>query len=33
MYEGITWNTELERFILVGTSSDPTHDPNPFGFY
>ncbi len=33
LYEGITWNTELERFILVGSSSDPSRDPNPFGFY
>ncbi|MEX3014182.1 hypothetical protein [Gymnodinialimonas hymeniacidonis] len=33
MYEGITWNTELDRFILVGTTSDPSRDPNPFGFY
>lgn len=33
MYEGITWNTALERFVLIGTSSDPTRDPNPFGFY
>lgn len=33
MYEGVTWNTELERFILIGTSSDPTRSPNPYGFY
>jgi hypothetical protein len=33
MYEGITWNTALERFVLVGTSSDPSREPNPFGFY
>lgn len=33
MYEGVTWNTTLERFILVGTSSDPTREPDPYGFY
>lgn len=33
MYEGITWNTALERFILVGTSNDPTRDQNAYGFY
>ena len=33
MYEGITWNTELERFVLIGTSSDPSRSPEPFGFY
>ncbi|WP_341863966.1 hypothetical protein [Gymnodinialimonas sp. 57CJ19] len=33
MYEGVTWNTVLDRFILVGTSSDPSRTPNPYGFY
>lgn len=33
MYEGITWNATLERFILIGTSSDPSRNPVPFGFY
>ncbi len=33
MYEGVTWNTELQQFILIGTSSDPSRNPNPFGFY
>lgn len=33
LYESITWNTSLEQFILVGTSSDPQRDPNPFGFF
>ncbi|NKB29768.1 MAG: hypothetical protein GKR99_20335 [Rhodobacteraceae bacterium] len=33
MYEGITWNTHLGKFVLVGTSSDPTQEPNLFGFY
>ncbi|ABD56518.1 hypothetical protein [Jannaschia sp. CCS1] len=33
MYEGVTWNTELEQFVLIGTSSDPSRTPNPFGFY
>lgn len=33
MYEGVTWNTVLNRFILIGTSSDPAHNPNPYGFY
>lgn len=33
MYESITYNTELNRFILVGTSSDPSRTPNPYGFY
>jgi hypothetical protein len=33
MYEGITWNTSLGQYILIGTSNDPQRDPNPFGFY
>ncbi len=33
IYEGITWNTSLEQYILIGTSNDPRRDPNPFGFY
>lgn len=33
LYESITWNTVLEQFVLVGTSSDPQRMPNPFGFY
>lgn len=33
MYEGVTWNTALQRFILIGTSSDPTREPDPYGFY
>ncbi|MBY4893376.1 hypothetical protein KUL25_11435 [Rhodobacteraceae bacterium N5(2021)] len=33
MYESVTWNTALQRFILIGTSSDPSRDPNPYGFY
>ncbi|MBL4628185.1 MAG: hypothetical protein JKY00_09135 [Roseicyclus sp.] len=33
MYEAVTWNTELQRFILIGTSSDPARSPNPYGFY
>ena len=33
MYEGIVWNTYLEKYVLVGTTSDPTQTPNRFGFY
>jgi len=33
MYEGITWNEALDRFVLVGTSSDPAADRNIYGFY
>ncbi|MEO0543899.1 MAG: hypothetical protein AAFY99_08790 [Pseudomonadota bacterium] len=33
MYEGVTWNTALQKFVLVGTSNDPQRTPNPFGFY
>ncbi|MCI2398465.1 hypothetical protein [Aliiroseovarius subalbicans] len=33
MYESITWNTVLKKFVLVGTSSDPRREPNLFGFY
>lgn len=33
MHESVTWNTALDRFILIGTSSDPSRAPNPYGFY
>ncbi len=33
MHEGISYNTALGQFILVGTSNDPSLTPNPFGFY
>ncbi|MEO1747085.1 MAG: hypothetical protein AAFR27_00440 [Pseudomonadota bacterium] len=33
MYEGVVWNTALQKFVLVGTSNDPQLTPNPFGFY
>lgn len=33
MHAGITWNSVLEKYVLVGTSSDPKLDPNPFGFF
>ncbi|QBX99693.1 hypothetical protein E2K80_02275 [Rhodophyticola sp. CCM32] len=33
MYENVTWNTHLNRFVMIGTSSDPARDPNLFGFY
>ncbi|MFK7792866.1 MAG: hypothetical protein AB8B88_09385 [Devosiaceae bacterium] len=33
MYEGVVWHDGLERFVLVGTSNDPTRDPNPYGYY
>lgn len=33
MFEGITWNTYLDKYVLVGTTSDPTKTPNRFGFY
>lgn len=33
MHEGITWNTHLEKYVMVGTSSDPSREPNLFGFY
>lgn len=33
MHESITYNTTLNRFILVGTSSDPARTPNLFGFF
>ncbi|MEM9999932.1 MAG: hypothetical protein AAF940_03530 [Pseudomonadota bacterium] len=33
MYEGVVRHEGLDRFILVGTSNDPTRDPEPYGFY
>lgn len=33
LYEGISWNTYLEKFVIVGTSSDPTKTPDRYGFY
>jgi hypothetical protein len=33
MYEGITWNTHLETYVMVGASNDPTQEPNLYGFY
>lgn len=33
IYEGITWNSQLNKFVLIGTSNDPQRDPNYFGFY
>lgn len=33
MYEGISWNSVLEKYVLLGISSDPTLDPNPHGFF
>lgn len=33
MYEGISWNTALQKYVLVGTSNDPARDPNVYGFY
>mgnify|MGYP003671130880 FL=1 len=33
MYEGVSWNTALQKYVLIGTSSDPANDPNIFGFY
>lgn len=33
LYEGITWNSALNKFVLIGTSNDPQSDPNYWGFY
>lgn len=33
MHEGIVWNSVIEKYVLVGTSSDPTLDSNPHGFF
>lgn len=33
IYEGITWNNKLNKFVLIGTSSDPQSEPNLYGFY
>ncbi len=33
IYESITWNTALEKFVLVGTSNDPSRADNYHGFY
>jgi len=33
IYEGITYNTYLEKYVLIGTSSDPREDPVSYGFY
>lgn len=33
MYEGVTWNTYLSTYVMVGTSSDPSEVPNIYGFY
>lgn len=33
MYEGVSFNTELEQFILIGTTSDPSLSPNPYGVF
>lgn len=33
MYEGVTWNTHLATYVMVGVSSDPAQDPNIYGFY
>lgn len=33
LYEGISWNTYLQKYVLVGTSSDPTKQPDRYGFY
>lgn len=33
IYEGLTYNVYLRKFVLVGTSNDPREDPARFGFY
>jgi hypothetical protein len=33
LYEGVSWNSYLQKYVLVGTSSDPTKTPDRFGFY
>ncbi|MEE9455232.1 MAG: hypothetical protein V3V13_12750 [Paracoccaceae bacterium] len=33
LYEGVTYNTYLEKFVLIGVSSDPRKDPADYGFY
>lgn len=33
IYEGVTWNTHLGKYVMVGTSSDPSKDPDIHGIY
>ncbi len=33
MYEGVSWNNHLQKYVLIGTSSDPARPANLYGFY
>lgn len=33
LHEGISWNSKINKFVLIGISNDPQREPNPHGFY